>query len=127
MSGSRGCESTCGPTFQASKGVDQLAKGIGIQADGHGVDGEVSPVLIVFKGPILDDGLATAARVALFPGAHELHFIVTALNMAVPKFLKTWTCLMPIRFAVALAKSMPLPSVTMSCPCTDGRATNLGT
>ena len=38
--------------------VDQLAEPGCVEADGHGVDGEVAAVLVVLKGTVFDNGFA---------------------------------------------------------------------
>ena len=60
--------------------VHQLAKRVGVQADGHGVDGEVPTVLVVFQRAIFDDGFSAASRVAFFPRPHEFHLVVARLE-----------------------------------------------
>ena len=59
---------------KAVKRVDQLAEAVMVQADGHRVDGEVAPVLVVLQRAVLHDGLARVMAVALTAGADELHF-----------------------------------------------------
>ncbi len=44
-----------------------------IEAEGHGVDGEVSPQLVFLQRAILHDGFTGIPVVAFLPGSHKLH------------------------------------------------------
>ena len=55
------------------EGVDEFAKAAVVEADGHGVDGEVATVLVVLEGAVLDDRFARVVAVALAAGTDELY------------------------------------------------------
>ena len=58
--------------LDAAEGIDELAEARGPEGEREGVDGEVAPPLVVLERPVLDQGLARLAPVALLPRGHEL-------------------------------------------------------
>ena len=52
--------------------IQESAEIVLVEADGHGVDGEVAPVLVVLQSAVLNHGLAAVAVVRLAPRAHKL-------------------------------------------------------
>ena len=52
--------------------VDKRAKAVGVDAQGHGVDGEVAAGDVLVERAVLDDGVAAVAVVALAAGTHKL-------------------------------------------------------
>ncbi len=59
---------------QAVKGIYQFAKTFMIQADGHRIYGEVSPLLIIFQGTVFHHRLARIMTIAFLTRTNELHF-----------------------------------------------------
>ena len=64
---------------QAIERVNQFAKAIFVQTDGHRVDGKVATVLIVLQRTILDNGFTGVVTVALLASAHKLHLVLCSL------------------------------------------------
>ena len=64
---------------QSVKRIDKFPETLAIQTDGHGIDGEVTTVLVVFQGSVFNNRLAGIVAVALFPCPHELHLILPTL------------------------------------------------
>ena len=61
--------------------VYQLAKPACIEAYCHGVDGEVTAVLVIGKCPLLHNGLARVVAVALPSGTDKLHLHVPVFHL----------------------------------------------
>ena len=59
--------------FHAVEGVEEGPEVVLVEADGHGVDGEVTAVLVVFEGAVFHDGFPAVAVVGLPTGADELN------------------------------------------------------
>lgn len=55
----------------AAERIHELAIGIAIEADGHGINGEISPFLVVLQAAWLHLGLATVGTVAFLAGAYK--------------------------------------------------------
>jgi len=62
--------------------VDEIAEGSLVDAEGHGVDGEVAACDVFLKGATLDNGVAALAAVALAACAYEFQLEVAAANAA---------------------------------------------
>ena len=70
------------------EGVYQLAETVGIETDGHGVDGKVAAVLVILQRTVLNDGLARITTIALTTGTDELHFFIPNLHLRRPEVLE---------------------------------------
>ena len=57
---------------QTIERVYEFAEAVVVQTDGHRVDGEVTPVLVVFQRSVFHDGFARVAAVALAPRTDKL-------------------------------------------------------
>ena len=57
--------------------VDQITKGVTIETQGQGIDGEIPAFLIVFYATVFDDGFATSAFVGLLSGPYKFHLHFT--------------------------------------------------
>ena len=55
------------------EGVEKSPEVVLVEADGHGVDGEIAAVLVVFEGAVFHEGLAAVTVVRLATGAHKLN------------------------------------------------------
>ena len=64
---------------QAIEGVDEFSEAVFIQAYRHSIDGEVTTVLVVFEGTVLNDGFPGVVAVALLTRPHKLHLILHTL------------------------------------------------
>ncbi len=73
---------------QAVEGVDELPKTFLIQADGHRVDGEIAPVLVVLQCAILHHRGSRLPVIALFSCSDELHLSVLELHLRSPITMK---------------------------------------
>ena len=69
----RGADDAGREVADAAERVDQGAEVLLTQAEGHGVDGEIPPELVLFESSVLDDGFPGIAVVGLLARAHELH------------------------------------------------------
>ena len=61
--------------------IHQLAEALAVQADGHRVDGEVAPLLVVLQRAVFHDGFARVVAVALLAGTHELHLLAAPMDL----------------------------------------------
>ena len=61
--------------------VDQLAATGRVQANGHGVDGEIATVLVVLEGAVLHHRLARVVAVAFLARTDELDFLMAVLHL----------------------------------------------
>ncbi len=61
--------------------VNQLTETVAVETHGHGIDGEVAAVLIVFKRAVLYHRLARVVAVALAARPDKLHLDVTELHL----------------------------------------------
>ena len=55
----------------AAEGVEELPEGVVVERYGHGVDGEVAPVLVVLEGAVLHNGFAAFTAVAFASSADK--------------------------------------------------------
>ena len=78
-------DETIGQVVDAIEGVDEFAKAVFVETDGHGIDGEVAPVLVVIERAVLHDRFPAVVTVTLFPGAHELHLHIFILDLRRPE------------------------------------------
>ena len=69
-----------GEVPDAPEGVYELAEAVFLQAEGHCVDGEIAPQLVVLERPVLHDRLARLSAVGLLAGAHELYFVAAVAH-----------------------------------------------
>ena len=69
----RGADDAGREVADAAERIDQAAEILLAQAEGHRVDGEIPPQLVLFQRPVLHDGLPGIAVVGLLARAHELH------------------------------------------------------
>ena len=58
--------------------IDQLAKAVVVQTDGHGVDGEVATVLVVGQGAVFYDWFTRVVAVALATSTDKFKFYIFA-------------------------------------------------
>ena len=75
----RGSNDTILQVGQAIKRVDQLAKTLLVQADGHGIDSKVATVLIVLQRSVFDNRFTGVVTVALLTSSHKLHLVFGTL------------------------------------------------
>ena len=61
--------------------IHQLPETIMVEANGHGVDGEVAAVLVIFQRAVFHDGLSGVMPIAFFPGSHKFHLSIPTLHL----------------------------------------------
>ena len=69
----RGADDAGREVADAAERIDQRAEILLAQAEGHGVDGEVPPQLVLFQRTVFHDRFAGIAVVGFLARAHELH------------------------------------------------------
>ena len=65
----------------AVKGVKQLAIALLVQADGHGVNGEIAAFLVIVQSAIFHNGIAALAVIGLSPCPDKFQFPLAGLDL----------------------------------------------
>ena len=76
----RRADETCIEVADAAERIDQAPVVFPLQAESHGVDGEVAALLVFFQRAVFHDGLARRGAVRLAACSHELHFHAVAVQ-----------------------------------------------
>ena len=61
--------------------IHQFAETVLVETYCHGIDGEVTPVLVILQGAVLNNRFAAFATVTFPPGSHEFHLRVVEFHL----------------------------------------------
>lgn len=67
--------------FYTPEGIYKVAEVGGIELRGQGIDGKISPILVVFERTVLYDGFPAASRITLFARTDKFEFCVLKLDL----------------------------------------------
>ena len=70
----RGADDACGKVPYSSERVYQSPEILFLEAECHGIDGEVPSFLVVLDGPVFHNGFPGVFSVGFFPCSHKFHF-----------------------------------------------------